>query len=60
LTFLESVSKEDSFDTHHDHIQWKKMLGLLGLGITFEVVFGMKWNEIIYFRKCTTKTSNIW
>jgi hypothetical protein len=21
LTFLESVSKEDSFDTHHDHIQ---------------------------------------
>jgi hypothetical protein len=33
---LESVSKEDSFDYHHDHIQWKKNLGL---GLKFEVVF---------------------
>jgi hypothetical protein len=29
LTFLESVSKEDSFDIHNDHIQWKKILGFL-------------------------------
>jgi hypothetical protein len=26
LTFLESVSKEDSFDIHHDHIQLKKIV----------------------------------
>jgi hypothetical protein len=26
LTFLESVSKEDSFDIHHGHIQWKIFL----------------------------------
>jgi hypothetical protein len=32
---LESVSKEDSFDIHHDHIQWKKNLGI---GLKFEVV----------------------
>jgi hypothetical protein len=24
FTFLEYVSKEDSFEIHHDHIQWRK------------------------------------
>jgi hypothetical protein len=42
LTFLESVWKEDSFDIHHDHIQFLKNLGFystVGLGLKFEVVF---------------------
>jgi hypothetical protein len=41
LTFLESVSKEDSFYIHHDPIQLKTILGLLGLGLKFEVIFGI-------------------
>jgi hypothetical protein len=39
LTFLESVSKEDSFDIHHGHIQGQKISWFLGLGLKFEVVF---------------------
>jgi hypothetical protein len=41
LTFLESVSKEDCFDIHNDHIQWEKnsWLFTVGLGLKFEVVF---------------------
>jgi hypothetical protein len=37
LTFLESVSKEDSFDIHHE-IQWKKIL-VFFMPRQFEVVF---------------------
>jgi hypothetical protein len=45
LTFLKSVLREDSFDTHLDQIQFKKFLGLLGLGgigkveVVFEIGF---------------------
>jgi hypothetical protein len=43
LTFLKSASKEDSFDTHHDHIQGIKnyWYTVLGLGFKFEVGFGI-------------------
>jgi hypothetical protein len=40
VTFFKSPSKEDSFDTYHDHINEKNIPGLLGLGLKFEVVFG--------------------
>jgi hypothetical protein len=33
---MKSPSKEDSFDTHHDHNQLKKIRGLLGQGLKFK------------------------
>jgi hypothetical protein len=41
FTLLESVSKEDSFQIHHDHIKWKKnsWLFTVDLGLIFVVVF---------------------
>jgi hypothetical protein len=48
LPFLKSAPKEDSFDTHHGHIQWEKILGLLGIDLKFEVVFGIIWGPLSY------------
>jgi hypothetical protein len=46
--FLISASKEDSYDTPHDHIQGGKILGLLGLDLKCEMVFGIIWVPLSY------------
>jgi hypothetical protein len=46
FTFLEYVSKEDSFEIHHDHIQWKKNSWL------FFIIF---WNWTLKcYKNCFT------
>jgi hypothetical protein len=60
LPFLKSASKEDSFDTHHDHIQWEKILGLLGIDLNFEVGFGIFWGPLSYIDDFLYERQNLW